>query len=340
MTSSTQLGWDRKYTLKEPDFHEKKLPDDIGVKWKELARELGFNHAFIDITKDKIHCARECCIEVLVCWLRREGKDATAEKLFEALVNIGLKSVAERFPFKPSDPNQVAKMSARIKELEDEVTTLKARIRELENGGQQNGECERTDASKSAEQEERESRVSEILEKCKKDLETYVTKPLVVPEVRHDNLPRTAVKVDVLKVLSEHLEEQYNTTLDIAPEACQCGEDLRKCFHDFAYLALQAEHNEICLKIKNLKKTLKEAPKDDKEEFENLKHLQKRRKDLVLKLEKWRRLFSLVRDERSRTLSNSTELKSKQQNNRKTKAMDVRKRLYTYPIDETNPCDK
>ena len=116
----------------------------------------------------------------------------------------------------------------------------------------------------------------------------------MVPEVRQDNLPRTAVKVDVLKVLSEHLEEQYNTTLDIAPEASQCGEDLRKCFHDFAYLALQAEDNEMNLKIQNLKKTVKEAPKDDKEEFENLKRLQKRRKDLLVKLEKWRRLFSPV----------------------------------------------
>ena len=136
--------------------------------------------------------------------------------------------------------------------------------------------------------------MSEILGKCKEDLETYVTKPLVVPEVRHDNLPRTAVTVDVLKVLSEHLQEQYNTTLEIAPEACQCSEDLRKCFHNFAYLALQAEHYEMNLKIKNLKKTLKEAPKDDKEEFKSLMRLQKRRKDLVVKLEKWRPLFSLV----------------------------------------------
>ena len=94
--------------MKEADFHEKKLPDDIGVKWKELARALGFNQAFIDITeKEKIHCARECCMEVLVCWHRQEGEDATAEKLFEALVKIGLKIVADRFPCKPSDPSQV-----------------------------------------------------------------------------------------------------------------------------------------------------------------------------------------------------------------------------------------
>ena len=155
-------------------------------------------------------------------------------------------------------------------------------------------QCEENDASRETEQEVRESRVSEILEKCKEDLETYVTKPSMVPEVRHDNLPRTAVTVDVLKVLSEHLEKQYKTALGIAPEACQCREDLRKCFHHFAYLVLQAEHDEMNLKIKNLKKTLKKAPKDDKEEFKNLMRLQKLRKDLVVKLEKWRRLFSPV----------------------------------------------
>ncbi|XP_015755612.1 PREDICTED: uncharacterized protein LOC107335142 isoform X2 [Acropora digitifera] len=262
MESSNQPGWDRKYNLREDDFHEKKLPDDIGVKWKELARELGFNQAFIDIIeKEKIHCAKECCIEVLVCWLRQEGEDATAEKLFEALVNIGLKSVAERFPFKPSDPSQVAAMGVRIKELEDEVLTIRARVTELENGTQQKGEGEGNDASEEAKQAARESRVSEMLEKCKEKLETYVSKPLMVPEVREDRLPRVAVTVDVLKVLSEHLEEQYNTTLDIAPEACQCSKDLRERFYYFAYHALRAEHDEMNLKVTNLKKTFKKRPK-------------------------------------------------------------------------------
>ena len=94
--------------MKEADFHGKKLPDDIGVKWRDLARAVGFSQASIDIIeKDKDHSARECCIEVLVLWLRREGKDATAEKLVEALVEIGLKIVADRFPCKPSDTSQV-----------------------------------------------------------------------------------------------------------------------------------------------------------------------------------------------------------------------------------------
>ena len=76
-------------------------------------------------------------------------------------------------------------------------------------------QCELTDASKKAEQEERESRVKEILEKCMEELEMYVTQPLVVPEVRKDMLPRTAVTVNFLKVISEHLEEQYLSLIHI-----------------------------------------------------------------------------------------------------------------------------
>ena len=108
VASSSQLGWDRNYTLTEADLHEKELSDDIGLKWRDLARKLGFKEAFIDGTeKQKHNCTKECCIEVLIRWLQREGKGATAEKLFEALDKIGLKNLAERFPLKRSDPNQV-----------------------------------------------------------------------------------------------------------------------------------------------------------------------------------------------------------------------------------------
>ena len=133
----------------------------------------------------------------------------------------------------------------------------------------------------------------EILRKCKEELETYVTSPIEVREVRQ-NVLKLSVKVDFLKVLSEHLEEQYNTTLDTAPEACRCSEDLRDRFCYFAYHELQGKHNYMNHEINNLKKPLKGAPKDDKEEFENLMCLQNRRKDLVVKLEKWRRLLSPV----------------------------------------------
>ena len=148
---------------------------------------------------------------------------------------------------------------------------------------------EGNDDSEEVKQAARESRVSGILEKCMEELKTYVTKPLMVPEVRQDRLPRAAVTVDVLKVLSEHLEEQYSTTLDIAPE------DLRERFCYLAYHALQAEHDQMNLKISNLKKkNLKEEEEDVKKELKNLMRLRKRRKRLVVKLEKLRRSFSPV----------------------------------------------
>ena len=158
-------------------------------------------------------------------------------------------------------------------------------------------QCERNDASEEAKQTVRESRVSGILEKCMEELKTYVTKPLMVPEVRQDRLPRTEVTLEFLKVLSEHLEEQYNTTLDIAPEARQCSEDLRERFCYLAYHALQAEHDQMNLKISNLKKKnlMKEEEEEDvKKELKNLMRLRKRRKRLVVKLEKWRPQFSPV----------------------------------------------
>ena len=108
VASSNQNGWDRKYALKEADLHDTNLADDIGVGWRNLARALGFSESSIDIIeKEKNNCDKECCIRVLVSWLHKEGEDATAEKIFETLVKIERKSLAERFPRKPSDPSQV-----------------------------------------------------------------------------------------------------------------------------------------------------------------------------------------------------------------------------------------
>ena len=132
--------------------------------------------------------------------------------------------------------------------------------------------------------------MSEILGECKKKLETYVTSPLEVREVRQ-NMLKLSVKVGFLKVLSEHLEEQYNSALGIAPEAWQCSEDLRKRFHDFAYRVLQAENREIDHKINDLKETPNEMLKDVEEEFKHLLCLQEKRNYLLVQLEELQYLF-------------------------------------------------
>jgi len=78
------------YRLTETDIHSRYLPHDIGTRWKDLARELGFKEAFIDAIKSEKDSNKECCIALLVKWMETEGEQGTCEKLATALANIGL----------------------------------------------------------------------------------------------------------------------------------------------------------------------------------------------------------------------------------------------------------
>ena len=85
------------YRLTEYEIHSRRLPDDIGTRWKDLARELGFKEAFINATESDKDCNKECCIALLVKWMGQEGEGgATREKLGTALTNIGLQTVADK----------------------------------------------------------------------------------------------------------------------------------------------------------------------------------------------------------------------------------------------------
>ena len=89
-------GLGSSHEMTERDFHDCQLPDGIGVKWKDLARALGYSQAAINtIKEDKSNCTKECCIELLCQWLSREGRDATVGKLAEALKRIELKKLAD-----------------------------------------------------------------------------------------------------------------------------------------------------------------------------------------------------------------------------------------------------
>ena len=92
----------------EPDFYEKRLADDIGPQWKDLARALGFHETSIEDIQQEKGNSKECCKELLVPWLHQKGKGVTAGKLAEGLMKIGHKDLADRFPIKPSDTNQVS----------------------------------------------------------------------------------------------------------------------------------------------------------------------------------------------------------------------------------------
>ena len=90
------MGLDPSHQLTEKDIHDYQLPEKIGGKWRDLARALDYSQANINrIQKDEGGATKECCIEVLVCWMGREGRNATVEKLADALVKAELKNVAD-----------------------------------------------------------------------------------------------------------------------------------------------------------------------------------------------------------------------------------------------------
>ena len=77
------------------------LSEEIGNKWRGLARQLKFTEAVIDaIESDKGPSTNECCITVIVKWINQKGEDATVGKFAEALKKIGLRNVAEKLPCK------------------------------------------------------------------------------------------------------------------------------------------------------------------------------------------------------------------------------------------------
>ncbi|XP_068721272.1 uncharacterized protein [Montipora capricornis] len=422
MTSSGQSAWNPDDPVSEGVVYEKRLADDIGQEWKDLARALGFQHSSIEDIQQEKGNSKECCIEILVRWLRQNGKRATVGKLVDALTKKGLKNLAERFAIKPSDTNrfqndkmeetirdiceqlirflkenckensnareleekvfkmsnrikeleeEVYKMSNRIKELEEEVSRLRAINKELQDGEKQEVEVSRLRAinkelqdgekqevevsqikeleeevlrlkainkelqdgekqemevskmrvtnnelqdgekqemealkdelsidmnacnvSEETDEEARERRISEKLQKYIRDLKTYVTSSLEVPEVKQDQL-KTLVKLDLLITLSEHLEDLYIATREMVSETCKCSEDLKRDFYDFAYHGLRADHNELVHRVEDLEDTAQEMGEEEKEELQKLKRFQVNRQNLEKELEKkWRALFS------------------------------------------------
>lgn len=100
--------------MSESDIHNDKLPYHIGVKWKDLARALGYFEPRIDaIEEEKCHCPKECRIKVLVLRMNREGDEATAARLADALKRKGLKNLADILIY-PIDPSQVSMLLSQL----------------------------------------------------------------------------------------------------------------------------------------------------------------------------------------------------------------------------------
>ena len=90
------MGLDPSHQVTESVIRDYKLPEKIGDKWRDLARALKYSEAIINrILKDQGGSTKECCIEVFVSWIRREGQDATIGILAEALKRAELKNIAD-----------------------------------------------------------------------------------------------------------------------------------------------------------------------------------------------------------------------------------------------------
>jgi len=150
-------------------------------------------------------------------------------------------------------------------------------------------------ASKETEEAAGENRISLKLKSLSERLYTYVTSPLDVPEVKQDQL-KTQVKLDLLKRLSEVLQELYSETQALATEACKCSDELKREFFVFAYLGLRAQHIDLFNRVRDLKSSLAEMSEEEKEDFERLQRYQVNRRKQVDMLEKkvWSGLFSLA----------------------------------------------
>ncbi|KAI8514837.1 Glutamate receptor ionotropic, NMDA 2B [Branchiostoma belcheri] len=69
----------------------------VGIRWKDLAEELGFSFQDIEVVEHNIRHRddKDKCRELLHKWHQRNGREATDKLLKDALVRAGLKSVAQ-----------------------------------------------------------------------------------------------------------------------------------------------------------------------------------------------------------------------------------------------------
>ena len=141
----------------------------------------------------------------------------------------------------------------------------------------------------------RERQISIQLKNLDEKLKKEVTSLLQVPEVKEDKL-KTAVKLDLLRRLSESLQDMYSDIQAMVAETCKCNEYLKGEFYDFAYHGLRAEHNDLVLRVKDLESWQAEMSDEEKKALQRLQQYQINRQRQIDKLENfWRLLISSVR---------------------------------------------
>ncbi|XP_022782944.1 uncharacterized protein LOC111323778 [Stylophora pistillata] len=308
--------------ITEKLIHEKQLPELIGpVKWKDLARVLGFSETNIDeIQIEKECCPKECCIAVLVRWIRRKGREAIVAELAEALIKIELKNVADillgpindrraisievRGTIKVDDANQIIlgndtsgrstffvwetktkEFYTSLKEIKHYINTIDQFIGNVPRQTEQD-QVVVEDLNCKVDQ------ISENLEKLQKTL-SDIKSSLNMSELKEETL--TMQRLEFIERQSRTLEEVYTKVTRMTSQACACDEFVRRKFYDFTYYNLKAVHNDLNSRVADLKLADTNFTKEENEKLQILLADQEGREKQVADLEATRtRLFSAI----------------------------------------------
>ncbi|XP_022783332.1 uncharacterized protein LOC111324100 [Stylophora pistillata] len=298
-------------------IHDHRLPELIGpVKWRDLARVLGFNETAIEgIQIEKERCPKECCIAVLARWIHRKGRDATVGKLAKALIKIELKNVADillgpindrrtisievRGTIKVDDANQIImgndttgrstffvwetktkEFYTSLKEIKDYINTIDLFIGNIPKETEQ---VVVEDLTSKVDQ------ISENLEKLQKTL-SDIKSSLNMPELKEDALTMRG-KLDFIGRQSRTLEEVYSEVTRMTSQACTCDEFVRRKFYDFTYYNLKTVHTDLNARIADLKSADTSFTKEENEKLQILLADQEGREKQVEDLEAARTLL-------------------------------------------------
>lgn len=314
------MSLDSLHPLTEAHVYKCCLHEDIGGRWKELARNLGFKMVEVDAIQSENSTESERCIRLLVQWMEREGqKGATVGKLAEALTKTRLTNLAERLigpsngrrtilieitgTFQLVDGNEVMLgidccgktiyfmwPESEEREFKTSPEELKKRV---DASSQIVAEMGTSAKEKINDFSDKEQEILKKLEEMQGKL-TEIGHSLEIPDLREDTFALN-IKLDLIDKHSRTLQELYTGVKGITREACKCDEFVRVKFYDFTYHSLRAVHNDLIARVAELQSEEKKMTETEKINLKSLVSYRNGREREIVQLEKlWKRLFSPV----------------------------------------------
>lgn len=319
---------DPKLCMNESFIYKHNLPELIGPeKWKDLARVLDFSESSVEgIQTEKNSVPRECCIAVLVRWIRKEGQRATVGKLAEALVKIELKNVADvlmgplddrrmisieiRGTIVVDDDNQIILGNDRTGRStffvwETNTKEFFTSLKEIKDYINAIGQITRQTVTRSTfEVEDPTSKIkfSQRIDFMQKILSS-ITSSLEMHKLEGETYT-VRKKLELISRHSKILEELYTIVTGMTSQACKCDLFVKRKFYYFMYNSLKAVHWDLKACIAGLRLAEMYMTKDECEMLQNLladQRVRDRHVEQLEKMKKW--MFSTFHRAESRAPS-------------------------------------